>query len=83
MKKLKFTLPVWTVPLLILLFTFTTAVLSVAVQPGSVYQSIYDIVSRPITIILNTFPVLVLVTLGYFISGNVFYGASVTSLVAL
>lgn len=83
MKKLKFTLPVWTVPLLILLVTLMTTVLSVAVQPGSVYQSLYDIVSRPITIILNTFPVLVLVTLGYFISGNVFYGASVTSLIAL
>jgi len=83
MKKFKFTLPVWTVPLLILLFTLTTTVLSVAVQPGSVYQSLYDIISRPVTVLLNAFPVLILVTLGYFVAGNVFYGASVTSLIAL
>ena len=83
MKKLKFTLPWWTVPPLILLFTLSTTVLSVAVQPGSVYQSLYDIISRPITVFLNTFPILILVALGYFIAGNVFYGASVTSLIAL
>lgn len=83
MKSFKLKLPVWAVPILIVAVSLATALLSVAVQPGTVYQSLYDILSRPITVALNLFPVLALVTLGYFVSGNVLWGGSVTSLVAL
>ncbi len=83
MQKFKFTLKPWQTATLIFLIAVVTTLFSVAIQPGAFTKSLYDIVTRPLCIVLNGFPVLILVCLGYFVCGNVFFGASVTSLISL
>ena len=81
--KFKFSLDIWFTLAVGALISVATALFSVALQPGAFSTSLYDIASRGITIALNFFPVAVVVALGYIISGSVFWGGSIASLIAL
>jgi len=83
MKKTKFKLKPWQTALCILAIAVVTTLFSVAIQPGAFYKSLTDIITRPLCIVLNGFPVLVLVAVGYFALGNVLWGGGIASLVAL
>ena len=48
---------------------------SLYIQPGIFRQTLYDIVTRPLLIPLNLFPVIVAVVIGYFACKNVMWGA--------
>ena len=58
-----------------------TEMLYVYIQPGLFRNSLYDIITRPLLIPLNLFPVAVFTVLGYFITKNVFWGAAPAALV--
>ncbi len=62
-----------------LLIALATGLFSVALQPGPFFQSVYDIVTRPLAILLNLFPVFAVLGLGYVLCGNVFWGTAVPS----
>ena len=81
--KYKFKLPWWSVILLILALSVISGLFSVGIQPGDYQQSIQDILDRDPLIYLNLFPILATIILAYFVSGNVFWGASVSSLIWL
>lgn len=66
-----------------ILIIVTTFLFSVAIQPGIFSDSISNIVSRHLLLELNIFPVIVLLGIGYFITGNVFWGTSVPSFILL
>ncbi len=83
MQKLNFKLKLWQTLLTIFVIAVITTLFSVAIQPGAFTKSLFDIISRPLLIVLNGFPVLVLVIIGYFAFGNVFFGASAASLLSL
>lgn len=83
MIKFKFTLKWWQTAIVIFAISVVTTLFSVAIQPGAFYKSLMDIVIRPLCIVLNGFPVLVLVSVGYFALGNVFWGGGIASLVSL
>ncbi len=83
MRKFNFKLKSWQTILAILLIAVITTLFSVAIQPGAFLKSLIDIVTRPLLIILNGFPVLMLVALGYFAFGNVLWGGGVASLLSL
>lgn len=83
MHKFNYKLKPWQTALLIFVIAVFTTLFSVAIQPGAFSQSIFDIVTRPLLIILNGFPVLILVTLGYLACGNALWGGGVASLLAL
>ncbi len=57
MKKLNYKLNFWQTAVAIVVITLATTVFSVAIQPGAFYKSLMDIVSRPLCILLNAFPV--------------------------
>jgi len=83
MRRFNYKLKHWQTALLILVLSVVTTLFSVAIQPGAFYKSLMDIVTRPLCIVLNGFPVVVLVSIGYFAFGNVFFGGGAASLVAL
>lgn len=83
MRKLNYKLNIWQTAIVILVIAVVTTLFSVAIQPGAFYKSLIDILTRPLLIILNGFPVLVLVALGYFAFGNVLWGGGVASLLSL
>ena len=83
MHKFNFKLKYWQTALVILAISVMTTLFSVAIQPGAFYKSLIDILTRPLLIILNGFPVLALVALGYFAFGNVLWGGGVASLLSL
>ncbi len=58
-----------------------TELLSVYIQPGLFRNSLNDIITRPLLIFLNLFPVAVFTVLGYYITKNVFWGAAPVALI--
>ncbi|MBO2527583.1 MAG: hypothetical protein CW335_05330 [Clostridiales bacterium] len=68
------------------LFAFLSSVaitlLVIFLQPGGFFDSMQVIIRTPSLIVLNGFPVLLLVFLLYFITGNMFAGASAAALIA-
>lgn len=85
MKKLKKYRKELSIPLS-LLFAFLSSVvitlLVIFLQPGSFFESMHVIIRTPSLIVLNGLPVLLLVLLLYFITGNMFAGASVVALIS-
>lgn len=75
------TLPWWATVLLILGISIMIELLSIYIQPGVFRASLYSIVSRPLLLFLNFFPVLVFVCIGYFLFKNVFWGALPSALI--
>lgn len=49
---------------------------SLYIQPGIFRQTLYDIVTRPLLIPLNLFPVIIAVVIGYFACKNVMWGSA-------
>lgn len=81
--KFKFKLPWWATILLLIMIAGLTECISVYLQPGGFFYTLRGFISRPATIALNFAPVLLTVLLGYFISGNIFWGASIPSFIWL
>ncbi len=72
-------LKIWQLLALILIVSAMTLIFTIAIQPGAFTQSFRDIWTRPLTIFLNGFPVLMTVCLGYFLLGNIFWGGAAGS----
>jgi len=52
-----------------------------SIQPDAIIADLRDLVAQPVLLFLNWFPVLIVTAMLYFILGNVFYGAALSSLV--
>lgn len=79
----KKTLKHWQVWLLMIMIAVATTVFSVALQPGAFSTSMMDLLSRPLTVPLNGFPVFALVVFCTYLFGSVWIGGSVASFVSL
>lgn len=77
------TLNIWQDIIVIIIISVITTLVSIAIQPGKFHVSMMNIIDRPLTIVLNGFPVVIFVFIGYLIVNNVFYGAIIPSAICM
>lgn len=80
MKQYRKKLPPWGTAACLLICCFAIFLSDLMIQPGSVTAQLAHFFQHPVLLALNLFPVAAVLLLLYFCIGNVFYSASVTSL---
>lgn len=73
-------MPLWLTIVLIFALSLPALLLCIALQPGDFARSFVDIWTRKGLFLLNWFPVLITLALGYFITGNVWWGSAIATL---
>lgn len=74
-------MPLWLTIVLLFALSIPALLYCIALQPGTFFESLWDILRRDILFLLNWFPVLITLVFGHFITGNVWWGSAIATLI--